>query len=428
MRRREVKNLKFLNSKDPDCKHVYKNIENFKHQGRHCIVLDFYQGTTIKQEITASRKQGLPVSVIRRTVAQLLDTFAFLHSHDVIHGDLKPDNAVLVGGIKGSTVKLIDFGLSYRTANMQKNMYIQSRWYRSPEVLVGIPATPMIDIWTVGCLCTEMFLGFAPFRGYDSFDQMQRIAEILCLPNDRMRGECEAATIVKLNELDQAVAKKRQAKGQTPTKLSDAEAAVIFIDKLITHRKTQKTDNDSECRQLAELCSMLLQVDPKNRPTAAEALLHPFLRVETKDEMADVSTLDTSTNSKNNMSLDSLDTSIDGLTRTLSGGEFDRLKSSASPNRVAGFGSRTASPSRSPPRVPRGLPAIAGAAPAAGPAETEASRKTNRPAPAMPATTSNTDAISVPKTGFQFRPAQSMRRMIGRCRSAGNANAAPPTK
>ena len=87
-------------------------------------------------------------------------------------------------------------------------MYIQSRWYRSPEVLLGIPATNKIDTWSVGCLCAEMFLGFAPFRGYDSYDQMQRIVEILCLPNDRMRGDCAPTTIAKLNELSAGVLPK----------------------------------------------------------------------------------------------------------------------------------------------------------------------------------------------------------------------------
>lgn len=45
--RREVKNLKYLNDKDPMNNHVYQNIENFKHDGRHCIVLDLYQGSTV---------------------------------------------------------------------------------------------------------------------------------------------------------------------------------------------------------------------------------------------------------------------------------------------------------------------------------------------------------------------------------------------
>jgi serine/threonine protein kinase len=80
-------------------------------------------------------------------------------------------------------------------------MYIQSRWYRSPEVLLGITATPKIDAWSIGCLCVEMFLGFPPFRGFDSYDQMQRIMELLNPPNEHVRAQCEPLTLIKLDEL-----------------------------------------------------------------------------------------------------------------------------------------------------------------------------------------------------------------------------------
>jgi serine/threonine protein kinase len=80
-------------------------------------------------------------------------------------------------------------------------MYIQSRWYRSPEVLLGIIATTKIDAWSIGCLCVEMFLGFPPFRGIDSFEQMQKISEMISLPTERMKSDCAALTIVKLEEL-----------------------------------------------------------------------------------------------------------------------------------------------------------------------------------------------------------------------------------
>lgn len=70
-------------------------------------------------------------------------------------------------------VQLIDFGLASSTGKMKKNMYIQSRWYRSPEVLLGLPATAQVDMWSLGCLLVELFVGVAPFRGYDSFDQVR---------------------------------------------------------------------------------------------------------------------------------------------------------------------------------------------------------------------------------------------------------------
>eukprot|EP00961_Rhodomonas_salina_P294045 3934226-Rhodomonas_salina.1 len=78
----------------------------------------------------------------------LLQTFEFMASNNVkmLHGDLKPDNVILHEDREH--VQLIDFGLASSTHKMQKNMYIQSRWYRSPEVLLGLPATAQVDMWT----------------------------------------------------------------------------------------------------------------------------------------------------------------------------------------------------------------------------------------------------------------------------------------
>lgn len=188
------------------------------------MLLTLTSWAQIKEEIALRNKKGLPVPMIKAAVAHLMQTFDWLAKPDVgvLHGDVKPDNIIIT---KEGDCRLIDFGLSYKNGSMQvgfppacfvhvwivsrgptvcsiffclirppvdwtgltsywpqKNMYIQSRWYRSPEVLLGFPATHTIDMWSVGVLIAEMFLGFAPFRGYDSFDQMQRISEILCLP------------------------------------------------------------------------------------------------------------------------------------------------------------------------------------------------------------------------------------------------------
>jgi serine/threonine protein kinase len=148
-------------------------------------------------------------------------------------------------------------------------MYIQSRWYRAPEVLLGIIATTKIDSWSVGCLCAEMFLGFAPFRGVDSYDQMQRIAEIINLPNERMREQCAPLTIEKLDELiarnpssfeayafcaqggsdplpsNVDIHKKKVKCGASMAVQTDAETEAAFAHRAVKHRKVSHTCTDS---------------------------------------------------------------------------------------------------------------------------------------------------------------------------------------
>jgi dual specificity protein kinase YAK1 len=75
-------------------------------------------------------------------------------------------------------VKVVDFG----SACMEQETtysYIQSRFYRSPEILLGLPYSSAIDMWSVGCICGELFLGLPLFPGCNEYDQVARIIEMM---------------------------------------------------------------------------------------------------------------------------------------------------------------------------------------------------------------------------------------------------------
>jgi serine/threonine protein kinase len=78
---------------------------------------------------------------------------------------------------KKSGVKVIDFGSSCRS-NKRMYSYIQSRFYRSPEVMLGLPYSVSIDMWSLGCILAEMHTGEPLFSGSDQFDQMQKIVSV----------------------------------------------------------------------------------------------------------------------------------------------------------------------------------------------------------------------------------------------------------
>jgi serine/threonine protein kinase len=64
--------------------------------------------------------------------------------------------------------------------------YIQSRYYRAPEVLVGLPYTTAIDMWSLGCIAVEMFVGLPVFPGVSQHDQVKLISDMLGQPPDWM--------------------------------------------------------------------------------------------------------------------------------------------------------------------------------------------------------------------------------------------------
>jgi dual specificity tyrosine-phosphorylation-regulated kinase 1 len=121
---------------------------------------------------------GVSLNLIRKFAKQVLKALAFLARKDVdiIHCDLKPEN-ILLRHPKKSGVKVIDFGSSCRS-NKRMYTYIQSRFYRSPEVMLGLPYAVSIDMWSLGCILAEMHTGEPLFSGSDQFDQMQKIVKV----------------------------------------------------------------------------------------------------------------------------------------------------------------------------------------------------------------------------------------------------------
>ena len=76
---------------------------------------------------------------------------------------MKPENILLKAPNK-SGIKVIDFGSSCFEAE-RIYTYIQSRFYRAPEIILGIPYTPAIDMWSFGCVLAELYTGFPLFPG-----------------------------------------------------------------------------------------------------------------------------------------------------------------------------------------------------------------------------------------------------------------------
>jgi len=121
----------------------------------------------------------------------MLRCLLFLRKQRVVHCDLKPENILLVHPLK-SEIKIIDFGSScfenekgfvrFRSVLIIVYTYIQSRFYRSPEVILGMNYGMAIDMWSVGCILAELYTGYPLFPGENEQEQLACIMEVFGPP------------------------------------------------------------------------------------------------------------------------------------------------------------------------------------------------------------------------------------------------------
>src|ERR1700760_1829015 len=157
--------------------------QHFYFRGHLCISTELL-GINLYEFIKAYEFKGFPLALIRRFTKQILSALILLKSKRVIHCDLKPENILLAHPMH-SEIKVIDFGSSC-FENEKVYTYIQSRFYRSPEVILGMSYGIPIDMWSLGCILAELYTGYPIFPGENEQEQLACIMEIFGPPEKHL--------------------------------------------------------------------------------------------------------------------------------------------------------------------------------------------------------------------------------------------------
>lgn len=141
-----------------------------------CIVLELL-GKNMYDITKIFKFQGINYQYLRPVIKQLLEGLCELHNQGIVHCDLKPEN-ILLYDYFNYKIKIIDFGSS-TTKALSSVFYVQSRFYRAPEVILGISYSSSIDTWSFGCIAYELLTGHPLFPGKDNKDQLLKIHNFL---------------------------------------------------------------------------------------------------------------------------------------------------------------------------------------------------------------------------------------------------------
>jgi CTD kinase subunit alpha len=201
---------------------------------------------------------------IKDLLRQLLEGLHYLHHRGIVHRDIKGSNILL--NCTGQ-LKVADFGLARHYHKRRDNLDYTNRvitiWYRPPELLLGATAYgPAVDIWSIGCIMLEMVTKKPLFPGIDEIDQIAKIWDIM--------GSATSENWPNVAELPWwQLVKPKSLKGEEFHK----RFAGYVLSQLFS-------DSSLLSEQALDLAFKLLSLNPERRPTAAEALEHPYFTKE----------------------------------------------------------------------------------------------------------------------------------------------------
>ncbi|KAI9709778.1 MAG: U4/U6 small nuclear ribonucleoprotein prp4 [Bogoriella megaspora] len=181
MRRTGLKELNFLRrlrDSDPSGQKPIVQFEgNFNFNSHLCIV---FEDLNINlRTLLGTFNKGVSLQAVRAFAKALFHGLDHLAKHKIVHGDIKPDNILTVDK-EHKQVKICDFGsakLIDDILSTQWEPYLVSRYYRAPEIMLGIPPGHLVDIWSVGCTLFEMYTGNILFTGDTNLDMLLSFME-----------------------------------------------------------------------------------------------------------------------------------------------------------------------------------------------------------------------------------------------------------
>lgn len=256
--------------KSSQCSNLFVEFyDSFVYKNHLCIVQEVLD-KNLYEILKFTNFAGFDHKTIRTIADQLLSAITALHSMNIVHCDLKPEN-IMLSDVTNIKIKIIDFNNSFVNYN-QSNFYVQSRYYRAPEVILGLSYNSSVDLWSFGCILYELFIGYPLFPGKDNFEQISRISTLFGVPEFMIQYGTKSFKYYETG-LDKAGNKRYSLRNEL--KAQGFLTIEKFEDKIMN-----KDSSFCESSSLLQLLEYVLKVNHIERPSAFECRKHFYFSNE----------------------------------------------------------------------------------------------------------------------------------------------------
>ncbi|XP_054812528.1 uncharacterized protein LOC129313444 [Prosopis cineraria] len=259
----EIKLLKYVNKHDPADKYHILRLYDYFYYREHLLIVCELLKANLYEFHKFNRESGGEVYFtmprLQSITLQCLEALQFLHGLGLIHCDLKPEN-ILVKSYSRCEVKVIDLGSScFETDHLCS--YVQSRSYRAPEVILGLPYDKKIDVWSLGCILAELCTGNVLFQNDSPATLLARVIGII--------GPIDQSMLAKGRDTYKYFTKNHM--------LYERNQETNRLEYLIPKKTSLRHRLPMGDQGFIDFVAHLLEINPKKRPSASVALKHPWL-------------------------------------------------------------------------------------------------------------------------------------------------------
>ncbi|XP_069958917.1 probable serine/threonine-protein kinase dyrk2 isoform X3 [Cherax quadricarinatus] len=270
----EINVLEKLAEKDPYNKHLcVRMLSWFDYHGHVCIAFDML-GLSVFDFLKDNNYRPYSLEQVRHISYQLCYAVKFLHDNKLTHTDLKPENILFVDSdynltydpkkkrdirtVKKTDIQLIDFG-SATFDHEHHSTIVSTRHYRAPEVILELGWQQPCDVWSIGCIMFELYLGITLFQTHDNREHLAMMERIL-------------------GPIPYRMGRKTRTKYFYHGKLDwdEKSSAGRYVRENCKPLRSYQTNSDEDHRLLFDLISKMLEYEPAQRITLTEALRHPI--------------------------------------------------------------------------------------------------------------------------------------------------------